>query len=151
MLSQPCALHPEVKTSRRCAGCGAHICETCDFSLPGHIHICPTCAMNSPTGLSSSRKKLVIASILLAIWATVGFTLALIGGLASVDPKVSGFVELLLILAPSTIGFGLGWSAQESRLQNPVAVWIAILWNALIMFPYLFLVGVQLAGGLGGS
>lgn len=150
IIAQPCALHPEVKTTRRCAGCGAHACDTCDFALGGGVHICPTCAMNAPTGLSSDRKKLIIGGILLAIWSTAGFTLTMLGALASVDEKASGLVETLLILAPSMIGMGLSCSAQESRLHNPPIVWVGIIWNGLIMFIYLALSLLVLATGAGG-
>jgi hypothetical protein len=99
--------------------------------------------MSSPTGLSSSRKKLVIAGILLAIWGTVATALMFTGFFAETSEEAAGMVFVFLILFPTLIGFGVSLCAQESRLQNPASVWVPIIWNALIT---LLCIGLIVAG-----
>jgi hypothetical protein len=149
LVSQPCAQHPEVKTMRRCGGCTAPVCDTCDFTQPGNVHICPTCAMNAPTGLSSSRKKLLIAGYLLAIWSTVGMTLLLTGFFAdeTISEAALGIVLSVMVFLPALIGFAVSSCAQERRLHNPLSVWIAVVWNSLLMLGFIALTAVGLMMG----
>lgn len=140
LVSHPCAQHPEVKTIRRCSGCGAHTCETCSFTLEGNLHICPTCAMKGPTGLSSSRKKLVIVGMLLAVWSTVATGLMATGYLAGSSEAAAGLAFSFLIFFPTLIGFAVSLSAQERRLQNPALVWVAVAWNTLLLIGFVALI-----------
>src|ERR1043165_9511198 len=67
-----CVRHPSVDAIRQCKTCGSYMCETCDFALPGNIHICPTCAA-APKKMSRRRKKFLIGSFVLATWCTIMF------------------------------------------------------------------------------
>lgn len=146
LVAMPCAVHPEMTTTVRCDGCGTYVCETCDFKLQGNLHACPTCAMSSPTGLSSSRKKLVIAGILLAIWSTVALVLLLTGYFAdgTTDQSTLGIVVMFIVFLPTLIGFTVSLCAQESRLHNPVAVWIAVVWNSMLLLGLIAIVAIGL-------
>lgn len=101
--------------------------------------------MVSNTGLSSGRLKNVIIGFVLASIATLGFGAVMFGFFAnadgtSPDEQTFGFIFLGIVLAPSLIGFGVSSSAQENHLANPISVWIAIIWNALIVLGFIFLV-----------
>lgn len=46
---------------------------------------------------------------------------------------VLGLALLLLVGLPSVIGTALGMSAKRSGGPNPISVWIAFLWNSLVL------------------
>jgi hypothetical protein len=67
----------------------------------------------------------------------LGLLLLLSGALADMaeDPTmvfVLGFMIILLMLVPSSIGTALGMSALRKG-ANPISVWIALVWNALAL------------------
>lgn len=139
-----CVQHPQVMATQRCKLCGAFMCGTCDFVLPGNIHLCPACAAKPRSGLSPKRKKLLIGAFALAIWATVGMTCLFCGlfaGLArsKADQEALGTVLMLFVLFPAVIGLGLGISVKDRRLTNPPSIWIAIIWNAIMVGSFLLL------------
>lgn len=140
-----CAHHPNVQAVRRCAVCGAPMCATCDFELPGRVHVCPTCVAAPRQGLSGKRKGYLVWSYVLAAWCTLGLAVIFSGALAGTvesqaGVEVLGVIIFLLIFAPSIIGTALGFAALERRLANPASVWVAAIWNGIILAVLLLLV-----------
>jgi uncharacterized BrkB/YihY/UPF0761 family membrane protein len=120
------------------------MCATCDFELPGGLHICPACAAAPKTTLSSRRKGLLIGSYALAVWSTLGMAVLFSGALADMvktkeGAAMIGIVLSLFLLVPSIIGLALGFSAMDRRLVNGPAIWIAVVWNGIILAAFLLL------------
>ncbi len=119
------------------------MCQTCTFDLPGGAKICPTCATAAPK-LSPKRKKLLIASYVLAVWCTI-VMMALFGGMFrgfvrdKDDQEVLGLIFICLLLAPSITGLALGLSSMDKRLSNSIAMWVATVWNGVILAGFLLL------------
>jgi len=136
--------HPSVAATAQCKSCGAFMCATCDFELPGGLHICPACAAAPKTALSPRRKKLLIGSYGLAVWSTLGMAVLLSGALAEAGQTKEGEAMLgvalsLFLLIPSIVGLALGFSATDKRFANGPAIWIAIIWNGIILGAFLLL------------
>lgn len=139
-----CVQHPSVAATAQCKSCGAFMCATCDFELPGGLHICPACAAAPQTALSSRRKKLLIGSYALAGWTTLGMAVLLSGALAEAGKTKGGEAMLGLalsafLLIPSIVGLALGFSANDRRFANGPAIWIAIVWNGIILTAFILL------------
>ncbi|HEX9048529.1 MAG TPA: hypothetical protein VF988_15985, partial [Verrucomicrobiae bacterium] len=151
--NRKCVQHPTVAAVQICHACGASMCATCDFLLPGNIHVCPTCATKPNTELSPKRKKMLIGSFALAVWCTL-MAAALMGGVFrgfarnKADQEALGMLLMLLLLVPSIIGTALGVGARDRRLANTVAMWVAIVWNAvfLVGFILLMILGMFMKG-----
>jgi hypothetical protein len=128
------------------------MCSTCDFALPGGVHVCPACASAPKTNLSPRRKKLMIASYVMAGIATLSLALVFTGairGLADDKTEANAFAGLLtiLIIITSIAGTCLGVSAMDKRLPTPIALWVVTIWNAIILacFGLLFIIGFSKA------
>jgi hypothetical protein len=139
-----CVQHPHLQAVHQCKACGAFMCATCDFALPGGIHVCPACAASPQTSLSPRRKKLLIGSYVLAVWTTIAGGLLLSGIFAEVaetkeGEAILGLIFSLTMLVPSIIGTSLGFSAKDRRLPNPPAVWVAVIWNLLLLGGFVLL------------
>src|SRR5678816_332806 len=65
-----CAVHPENAAIQRCATCRTTLCETCDFALPGNLHLCGNCATTAGDTISAKRKKAAFWSYALAVIST---------------------------------------------------------------------------------
>ena len=54
-----------------------------------------------------------------------------------------GYVFTLLVLVPALIGMALGFSAIDRRLANPLSIWIAAIWNLILIaiFLLMFVIG----------
>jgi hypothetical protein len=128
------------------------MCSTCDFALPGGAHICPSCAAAPKTNLSPRRKKLMIWSYILAGWCTIGMVVLFSGILAGMaDSKAGeealGGALMIFVVVPSIVGTCLGFSARDKRLPTSIAVWIAIIWNAIILGCFGLLMAIGMAKG----
>ncbi len=139
-----CVQHPAVLATQQCQSCGAYMCATCDFALPGGMHLCPACATKPQTGLSAKRKHALIASFAIAVWCTVGMGMLLAGTFTGYvktpgDRQVLGVLLSLTLLLPSIVGLALGLGSIDRRLANPQALWIATIWNGLILAAFLLL------------
>jgi hypothetical protein len=137
-----CVQHPSVAATAQCQSCGAFVCATCDFILPGDIHLCPACATNPSATLSPKRRRAMIISVVLAVWCTVWLVLLRVGALAQfartrVDKQALGFVVILVLFVPSILGVGYGFGAIEKRFRNPPALWVATIWNSVILAIFL--------------
>jgi len=139
-----CVQHPHLAATGQCKSCGAFMCGTCAFQLPGGIQVCPACAISPQAKLSPKRKKMLIGSFVMASWCTLVLA-ALMGGLLSAfaqdeaGEQALGMILFLLVLAPSIIGVALGVSSMERRLENTAPMWIATVWNGLILGAFLLL------------
>lgn len=147
-----CARHMEVAAVRRCALCSSPMCQTCDFQLPGHFHVCPECATKPQTELSPTRKRNLIISYALAIWATLALAILFSGALADVitserDVEVLSMAMHLLIFIPSLVGTALSLSCFDRKLNNPPAIWVAVGWNGLIAIGLLLLTVIGALSG----
>ncbi len=145
-----CVQHPKAAAVQQCRACGAFVCATCDFSLPGNVHVCPACAAAPKSSLSPKRKKLLISSFALAVWSTLGMT-ALLAGVFAVRSQVQqeaiGTLLMFFVLFPAVVGLGLGLGARDRRLANPPSIGIAIAWNALLAGSFILLRIISLASG----
>jgi hypothetical protein len=144
-----CAQHPEVQAAEQCRCCGGFMCPTCDFSFPDDIHLCPTCASKSDDSLSPRRKKFMVWSFVLAAWSTVGMTCLVSGATSGMvrskeDQEVLGWVLLIFVLGPAVTGLSLGLSAKRKQVGNPAWLWIAIVWNAILVASFVVLMVIGL-------
>lgn len=146
-----CVQHPDQQACFQCKLCGAFLCQTCDFPAAGGYHVCPPCATAPRTGLSSRRRKLVIWSYVLAVWATLATAVLLSGLLESLaetenEEEALGGLLTFGLLIPAIVGLALGCSAFDRRLNNPMSVWVAAIWNGLIavLFILLCIIGLMM-------
>jgi hypothetical protein len=151
--NQQCRQHPNVAAVQICRLCGDPMCATCDFLLPGNLHVCPSCATKPQTALSPKRKGMLIASFALAVWGTLVMAALMTGVFRGMgrDPEGQQALGLLLILIwviPAIIGTSLGVGAMDRRLSNRMAMWIAAIWNGLILgiFIVLTIIGLMAKG-----
>ena len=139
---QMCLWHPNVAAVQICRACGTPVCKTCDFTFPGNIHVCPRCATNRPQGLSGKRRKYMIVSYALGALSTCATVFFLSGAAAAAmgptEAEVMGIMMSLFMLIPAIIGTAMGTAAME-RHSKPISVWIAAVWNGLIVALFILL------------
>lgn len=132
-----CQQHTKVQATSKCKVCGAFMCHTCAFDLPGGAKICPACA-TAPPKLNSTRKKLLIGSFVSATWCTIA-SVAVYGGMLrglAADREtrlILGWLIIGFLPVPSLIGLTLGLSSMERRASTTIGMWIATAWNGLIL------------------
>lgn len=147
-----CVQHPHLQATAQCKTCGAFMCDTCKFELPGGMQICPTCATTPRTTLSPKRKKMLIGSYAFAVWCTLIMG-ALFGGvfqeMASdkAGEQVLGVVLMIILIGPSIAGVALGVGVMDRRLPNTMAMWIATVWNGLILGGFLLMMIIGMLSG----
>lgn len=153
VAGQKCVQHPNSRATQQCKLCGGYMCATCDFVLAGNIHLCPACAAKPQTALSPKRKRLLYGAFALAVWSTVGLACLVCGVFAGVhrsaaDQQLLGTMLMLFVLGPALVGLGLALSTRDRRLANPPTLWIALVWNALIVgsFVLLTIIGLMMKG-----
>jgi hypothetical protein len=146
-----CAQHPTVPATSKCKACGAYMCGTCAFTMPGGILVCPACVAAPPKGLSPKRKKLLIGSYVAAVFASIAMVVLLalaggvFGGLEGKDKdEIVGVLMMLFFLGPAITGFALGISARDRRLHNSFVIWIPTVWNGLYVAIFILLMIVGL-------
>jgi len=137
-----CVNHPGVQAMVQCKICRTAVCATCDFTFPGNLHFCPKCVIFEGEGLSSKRKKMLIWSCVSAVFAS--FFLVAFFGAASGLRNEMGMVGALavlgfLVIAASVTGTGLGFSAINKRQKNPMLLWMAAIWNLIIVGIYVLM------------
>jgi len=126
------------------------MCATCDFAFPGGVHFCPTCVSKSDDGLSGRRKKFMIWSYVLAAWSTVGMTCLVSGAMSGLartkeDRTALGWILIIFVLGPAITGLSLGVTAKRKQGSNPAPLWIAIVWNAVLVASYVVLTLIGLS------
>jgi hypothetical protein len=144
-----CVQHPNVAATQECKLCGCYMCMTCSFDLPNGVHICPACASEPRPALGSKGKKLLIWSYVAAIWSTVGLAAlvsGVFGGMAHTpaDQQMLGIILMIFVLAPAIAGLSLAAAAKRPRQSNPPSLWIALIWNSIIVgcFVLLTIIGL---------
>jgi hypothetical protein len=120
------------------------MCATCDFALPGDLHLCPSCATNPQTELSPARRKARAWSFALAGWSTLGMAAIFAGAFAHAarDKASQDALGTLLtfgVLIPAIVGLSVGLGAKDRRLSNPASLKAAIVWNGVIIGAFLLL------------
>ncbi len=133
-----CGQHPQVVASHRCKVCGTSVCATCDFTFAGDVHLCPKCAAAPRQVLTPRRRKLLVGAYALAGWCTLGMVAMFSGVFADkfhteAEQELLGVVLSLVVFVPAMVGTGLGVGAFDRRLGNPLAVWVAGIWNGIIL------------------
>jgi hypothetical protein len=141
-----CVQHPRVNAVQQCKACGAGVCATCDFLLPGGVHVCPTCMSAPRDKLGRKRKKMLIWAYALAVWSTLGMAFLFSGALAgSKDGEAIANLLGFGIFIPSIVGTSLGCGALDRRLNNPMSLWIAAIWNGILLAIYLILIFIGMS------
>ena len=146
-----CVNHPGSPAVITCGLCARSICATCDFALPGDIHVCPSCIeAQANADASPKRKNWSYLALGLAAWSTLLFVL-LVGGLFnSIFESESGDAASAAvgaaILWPSVIGTGIALVAREKRLKNTGLMNAAVWWNAIVAGIFILLI---IVGNLG--
>lgn len=139
-----CALHPGQPAFVRCNACGAAMCQTCNFTLPGNQHACPKCVgAASSRGLSPKRKKMVIGSFVLGVWSVLAFGAFIIfsaqGRHNEIELQGIGIAMMFFVLGPAIAGAALGFGALDKRRGNSVIIWVAAIGNLLAVIGFLLL------------
>lgn len=137
-----CVQHRSVPAVRTCDACHAWMCATCDFALPGEMHVCPPCAAAPRDQLSDRRKTLLWISYVAAVWCTIGMVLLVTGvvGHHHGGDDAENTAVGLLILGPAVAGVAISVSAMERHLPNPLNLRISIVWNGLLLGIYFLLI-----------
>jgi hypothetical protein len=144
-----CVQHPNVTATAQCHSCRGYMCATCAFSLPGGVQVCPTCATMTKRPLTSKRKKFLIGSYACAVWCSV-IMAALLGGVfakmgaTKEGEEAVGLLLFLFLLAPGITGVALSVGSMDRRLPNPLAIWVAAIWNGLLLAVFFLLMIVGL-------
>lgn len=147
-----CVQHPHIHATGQCKSCGAFICDTCAFDLPGGIKLCPTCATSPKTTLSPKRKKALVSSFVLAAWCTIVMVATMAGLFKQLitdkdAEQAFGMLLFIIVLIPSIIGTALGVSSMERRMNNTMAMWIATIWNGIFLVGFVLLIIIGLMKG----
>jgi uncharacterized membrane protein YeaQ/YmgE (transglycosylase-associated protein family) len=120
------------------------MCGTCDFVMPGNVHLCPVCVLApARKDLSKGRKGMLVTAYALAVWNTFGLILLSSGALASSTKEAQAIMGILIsvfIFLPSVVGTALCISIFERRRPTPDALWGATIWNCLITAALVLLV-----------
>jgi hypothetical protein len=131
-----CSQHPNVSAVSLCNVCRMPVCATCDFVLPGGVHLCPQCASTPQTTMSYKRRARSVWSIALGGWSTIAFLAFFLGCLLSRSQEVLALLSLFFAVfcfIPVLVGLALGISAIERRQVNTWFVWVGIIWNAGVL------------------
>jgi len=134
-----CLQHPNVSAAQVCKLCGAPMCATCDFLLPGNLHVCPRCVADPPKRMTSRRKRLIVASYILAVWGTVGLVVFMSGLFASMGEVGLEVIFAVFLFIPALVGGALGISCIDRRLSNPPSVWGTAIWNISLLAIHILL------------
>jgi hypothetical protein len=148
-----CVQHAATEAVARCRVCNKGMCATCDFELPGNMHVCPNCIeSHNDQEISPKRIRRAWIAIALAIFTTIVMTTLLTGllqtglGLDPNDEAVSTIVGNL-ILWPAIAGLVLALMSRDRRLRNSALIWTAVIWNSVLTGIFLLLMIIGLAAG----
>jgi hypothetical protein len=141
-----CQEHPDVDAVASCRLCSNYVCATCDFELPGGVHLCPVCVENqSSEDVSPKRKRLSYIALALATWSTILFVMMFAGAFNSwfQDPETGKLADLFITnitLWPLLVGTGVSLSALDSKLKNTGLMKAAAWWNGILGGIFLLIV-----------
>jgi hypothetical protein len=127
-----CAQHAEVQAVNRCRVCSKGMCVTCDFLLPGNIHVCPACLEQEPsTEISTKRKWLIGSGFVLGLFSIFMLVVTIGVGASGKDAQTVGAVLIFGMGIPAFIGEIVSLSAYDRRSRNGVILWIAMVLNGI--------------------
>jgi len=90
--------------------------------------------------MSGKRKGLVVSAMGLATWSTIGIVLMFSGALAGAAAEKGFEVVIgLLVGIPAIVGGALGFACMDRRLGNPPIVWVAAIWNGVLLTTWVVL------------
>ncbi len=148
-----CVQHPEVAAVERCRVCWNGVCATCDFALPGGMHICPSCIDKEPQQeISAARKKRMLIGLGLAVYSSIALLLLLTGAFHSMfgatgeDDGVNMVIGYA-ILFPTIGGVAVSFSSVDRRLRNSGGIWTAVIWNCVLLGIFMLLTVIGLSMG----
>jgi hypothetical protein len=100
-------------------------------------------------GLGPRRKRNVIWGYALASIGTITLVLLMVGAFASLlegpgGETGAGIIISIFTFVPAAAGFGAASSACERHVPNTLAIWGAIIWNALLMLGFMALTVIGL-------
>ncbi|MGZ4777927.1 MAG: hypothetical protein ACXVIJ_05440 [Thermoanaerobaculia bacterium] len=130
----------------RCRLCAKAVCATCDFAMPGGVHLCPSCIESQSTEeISPKRKRQSFVALALAIWSTILFAILLSGAFNSLFTRDAGgkLADLAitnLILWPLLIGTALSIGALDKKLKNTGLMKAVAWWNGILAGIFFLLV-----------
>lgn len=147
-----CADHPEMEAVARCKLCSKSICVTCDFALPGGVHLCPSCIETQSTSdeISPKRKKQTYIAMALATWSTILILLLVTGVFNSMFTRdaagrAADLAITNLILWPLMVGTGVSVGALDKKLRNTGLMKAVAWWNGiLVAISLIFVIGANL-------
>lgn len=89
----------------------------------------------------------------MAVWCTLIMALLVTGAFAGMvrtkdDEQAFGVLLILILLGPSIVGLAMGVGVMDRRLPNTIAMWIAVVWNGLILGGFILL---MIIGTMKGS
>jgi hypothetical protein len=145
-----CAQHGDVPAVGRCRICRRGVCATCDFLLPGNLHVCPACLEKEPsTEISPKRRNLMIGAIIVAVYCTLMFAFLMTGTIhrAFGNNEFTNMLAGNAILIPAIIGTVMAFSTFDRRLSNSSGIWVAVVWNSINLGIFLLLMLIGLARG----
>ena len=135
----PCAVHPDNVSVAACRLCTKPVCATCDFAMPGGVHLCPSCVENSQASpeVNPKRRKLSYIAIALASWSTLMLVLMFAGAFNSLfadeaTGKGADVIITNITMWPLLIGTGLAMSAMDRKLKSTAIMKVAVWWNGIL-------------------
>jgi hypothetical protein len=142
-----CAEHPDNPSVADCRLCAKPVCATCDFAMPGGVHLCPSCVENSQSSdeINPQRKRLSYIALALAAWSTILLVLMFAGAFNSfftddAGGKAADLIVTNLVLWPLLIGTALSMSALDRRLKSTGIMKVAMWWNGILAGLFLLFV-----------
>lgn len=145
-----CVQHPGVQAVARCRVCSNGMCATCDFVLPGNVHVCPACLEKEPsTEITPKRRRLMVIAFLIAAFSTMMFVMLMSGTLHRAFGNTEAGNEVLgsIILWSAVAGVAASLASIDRRLRNPVGIWVALVWNAVNLGIFILLMIIGLSRG----
>jgi hypothetical protein len=151
MTGTMCAQHREVEAVNRCRICASPMCVTCEFVLPGDMHVCPSCIEKEPSKeLSSKRLILMIIGIACAFLGSLVLIFARTGALhrALGNSEATNVLIGNLMIWPAVAGMACSLVAYDRRLHNSFGIHVARIWNAvnLGIFLLFMIIGLMRKG-----
>jgi hypothetical protein len=140
---QGCIQHPTVRGVFTCQFCGAHSCPVCDFFFPPNMHACPQCASASSGSVSPARKKNMVGALISGGIATALMAVAMAGIAQHANQTAAGII-FLLVLVGGAVGAGLAMAAFKKGRPNSIGIWLALIWNFILILTVVGMVFVGL-------
>lgn len=141
-----CARHVEVPAVAQCRGCSQGVCATCDFEMPGGLHLCPDCIDKAgDEEVSPKRRKQARLSVVCAFLATLFLVLAIAVQVlfaSTWKPDDLNAVDVLLSFAmfvAGIAGIAYAFGAFDRRLTNTAMIWTGVIWNSVLVGIYVLL------------